>query len=288
MKSLELNDLPQYSNWVAELLSDASSKRLKNQQEIVREFGLEKWGALLSRWKDNPCGVDVVRSWAIPQESVLPCLIDGELMLMSAHESHDHYIHLIENTLLVNPSSHLVEIGCGYGAVLFDLARGGTIGYESITGLEYTRQGVELAQNLAKWHGLKVTIAQGDFNATGITNATIVPGSDIFTSFALHYVRNSVIALENILKLNPRRVLHFEPVFQHYRERSVLGLLQRRYLEINDYNSDLRQELERLQRAGVIEVIKEEPMIFGGNCLLPASLLVWRPITNGVVNIADE
>lgn len=277
MKPFELNDLPQYSSWVAELLNDNTNKRLKDQQQIIREFGLEKWGSLLGKWKASPCGVDTVRSWGIPPESINAALVDGQLMLMTAAESHDYYVGLIQQALRESPSRHLVEIGCGYGSVLFELIKRGNASYESVMGLEYTEQGVELAQNLANWHKYEVTIGQGDFNAANISNLEIMPDSDIFTSYAFHYVRDSALALSNIIKLNPRRVLHFEPIFQHYNEKTILGLLQKRYLEVNDYNSSLRQELMRLSNEGAIEIIKEVPMVFGANCLLPASLLIWRP-----------
>lgn len=277
MKPFELNDLPQYSSWVSELLNDKSNKRLKDQQQIIREFGLEKWGSLLGKWEASPCGVDTVRGWGVSPESVNAGLVDGRLMLMTAAESHEYYVGLIEHALRENSSQHLVEIGCGYGSVLFELIKRGNANYQSVMGLEYTEQGVELAQNLASWHKYDVTIGQGDFNATNISNLKIMPDSDVFTSYAFHYVRDSAQALSNIIKLNPRRVLHFEPIFQHYKEQTILGLLQRRYLEINDYNSSLRQELSRLVKEGTIELIREDPMVFGGNCLLPASLLIWRP-----------
>lgn len=277
MKPFELNDLPQYSGWISDLLSGRDCERLKDQQQIIREFGLEKWGSLLEKWRDHHCGVDVVRSWERSPESVQAGLLDGQLLLMTVSESLDYYASLVEHALLEDPSRQLVEIGCGYGSVLFELIKRGKINYESIIGLEYTEQGVELAQNLASWHNYVVTIGQGDFNAKNISDLEIMPGCDVVTSFAFHYVRDSALALNNIIKLDPHRVIHFEPIFQHYNEKTILGLLQKRYLEVNDYNSSLRQELKRLSSEGAIEIIRETPLVFGSNCLLPASLLIWRP-----------
>jgi len=284
MKPFELNDLPQYRSWVSELLSGKNNKRLKDQQQIVREFGIEKWGGLLAKWEANPCGVDMVRQWEISPEALQAGLVDGQLMLMTAAESLDCYVSLVERALLEDPSPHMIEIGCGYGSVLFELIKRGRLNYASVVGLEYTQQGVALAQHIAAWHSYDVTIGQGDFNATAISNIEIPPSSDIITSFSLSYVRDSALALSNIIKLNPRRVLHFEPVFQHYKEQTILGLLQRKYLEVNDYNPSIRQELARLESEGTIEMITEEPMIFGGNCLSPLSLLVWRPTTGGIAH----
>lgn len=280
MKTIELNELPQYSGWVTELLSDKSSKRVKDEPQILREFGQEKWGSLLAKWRGHPCGIDLVRQWESVPGTMQAGLVDGQLMLMTAAESFDCYVNQVERALLADPSAHLVEIGCGYGSVLFELIKRDRLNYGSVVGLEYTQQGVELAQHLAAWHKYDVTIGQGDFNKAAISTTETPHHSDVITSFSISYVRDSACALDNILKLNPRRVLHFEPVFQHYKEKTILGLLQRKYMEINDYNPNLRQELARLEEEGVIEMIKEEPMIFGGNCLSPLSLLVWRPTAN--------
>jgi len=277
MKSLELNNLPQYNKWISELLNDGGNKRVKDKQQIIREYGLEKWGYLLAKWKDTPCGVDVVRGWEVSPDRVLASLINNQLMLMTGAEAHSNYVDIIERELFENPSRSLVEIGCGYGSILFELLKRGNVNYDSVIGVEYTKQGVELAQKLAGWHKYKVTIGQGDYNADNISNLEILPDSDIITSYSFGYVHDSALALDNIINLNPRRVLHFEPIFQHYKEQSLLGLLQQRYMQINDYNSSLRTELMKLSSEGRIEIIKEVPLVFGANCLLPASVLIWHP-----------
>jgi len=277
MNPFEIDDLPKYSHWVSELLSDKNTRRLKNPQQIIREYGVEKWGSLLEKWKKNHCGVEVVRGWECSPLSKHAGLIDGRLMLMTTTEAHAYYVNLIEHALLEDPARHLVEIGCGYGSVLFGLVERGNIKYDSIMGIEFTEQGVELAQNLARWHKYEVTIGQGDFNSPGLSDLGILPDCDIITSFALPYARDAALILRHIIELKPRRVLHFEPIFQHYREHTVLGLLQKRYMEVNDYNSKIRQEVTKLLMEKKIEMIQESPLIFGINCLLPASLLIWRP-----------
>lgn len=278
MKPFELNDLPQYSRWIAELLSDQSNKRVKDEQQILREFGREKWGALLARWIDNPCGVDTVRSWGCSPERVHAGLVNAKLMLMTASESHSYYVNLIEQELLDDGARDLVEIGCGFGSILFELVARGRLNYDSTTGLEYTQQGIDLAKNLANWHQFDVRIGNGDFSKVGVSDLEIKPNSDILTSYSFHYVRDSALALANIAKLKPRRVIHFEPIFQHYNEQTVLGLFQQRYMKLNDYTVSHHHELMNLSSQGRVEIIKEVPLVFGSNCLLPASIIVWRPV----------
>ncbi len=277
MESIELNDLPRYNGWIAELLGGERQKRIKNPEQISREFGLEKWGALLSKWQEQPCGVDTVRHWECAPETRLAVWLDGKPALMSAAEAHEHYLNVIEDALLDSPADHLIEIGCGYGSILFGLLQRGRIRYDSVLGLEYTPQGEEMARCLANWHGYDATIGHGDFCMETITDQETLPGSDIFTSFSFHYLHDSRSALDNLIRLRPKRVIHFEPILQHYDEQTISGLLQRKYLEINDYNASLRTELGNLESAGKVEIIKESPLIFGKNFLLPASMVAWRP-----------
>jgi len=279
MRPIELNELPRYTSRVQELIGAASTKRPKNRQEITREFGLDKWGGLLAQWRANPCGVDGVRGLQTTSDAAQAGMIDGQLISMTPAESLESQVDAVERVLLVDPSRHLVEIGCGYGPILFELLRRDRVEYDSILGIEFTEQGVELARCLAKWHeyGNRLCFHQGDFTVARITDAVLPRQSDVLTSFALSYVSDMSQALLNIVRLEPRRVIHFEPVSQDFDDRTLLGMLQRRYVELNDYNAGLKEELARLEREGTIELLAEYPLIWGGNCLSPLSCLVWQP-----------
>ncbi len=274
---INLDDLPLHTPWVARLLASGESKKAKTEEQILREYSVDKWGALLNRWKDNPCDLDVVREWECSPDLMCACSVHQDLVLMRKKGAHETHVALIERVLADSPSRHLVEIGCGYGSVLLEIARRGHVQYDSISGIEYTAEGAVLAAGLAKRHGLTVNIGKGDFASPGISDLAIPPDADIFTSFSFAYVSDSRNALRNLIAVAPRRVLHFEPIFQHCPETTTLGLLQRRYMDLNDYNSTLLPELKQLEVDGEVELLHEEPVVFGGNCLLPASVVAWRP-----------
>lgn len=143
-------------------------------------------------------------------------------------------------------TKHLVEMGCGYGSVLFDLVSRGRLSFATVTGLEYTPQGVELAKKLASWHRYDISIGRGDYNDARIADIPIAKGCDIFSSYSLHYVRNVKDAIKNLIQLGPRRVVHFEPVYEHCQDDTLLGILQRRYMEVNDYNLSILEDLKAL------------------------------------------
>jgi 2-polyprenyl-3-methyl-5-hydroxy-6-metoxy-1,4-benzoquinol methylase len=277
MKKITVNELPQYSRWISELLNYKSEKKIKNEQQVQREYGLEKWGSFLKKWYEKPCDIEEVNKWSLSQDHLVPAWCEQGLTLMTPKEAHERYIQLLLREMRGAKSGDLVEIGCGYGAILLRLILDRGLSYKNFIGLEYTNQGIELATQLARWHGIKVEIGHGDFNGTTLTGVKIRPKSDILTSYSFSFSKNSEYTLRMILNLNPRTVFHFEPIFQHLKQDTTLGLLQRKYMQLNDYNTTHYDALQKLQSEGRIKIIKEEPLAFGPNCLLPASIIVWQP-----------
>ena len=54
--------------------------------------------------------------------------------------------------------------------------------------------------------------------------------------------------------------------------------MQRKYLELNDYNRNLLSILREAETKGVIKIVEEIPQIFGSNPFLPLSIIAWSPI----------
>ena len=79
----------------------------------------------------------------------------------------------------------------------------------------------------------------------------------------------------------PKAVVHVEPCYEHYPADSLLGMLRRRYVELNDYNRNLVSALRGLERAGELRVIAEQPALFGRNPLFPVSVIAWQPARTG-------
>ena len=53
--------------------------------------------------------------------------------------------------------------------------------------------------------------------------------------------------------------------------------MRRRYIEVNDYNTNLLTVLRDARDAGTIQILEERAAVFGANPLLPASVLTWAP-----------
>jgi hypothetical protein len=101
----------------------------------------------------------------------------------------------------------------------------------------------------------------------------------IYTSHAAQSVpRLSAAFVDGLSALSPSAVIHIEPCFEHTGGKTLLGLLRRRYIEMNDYNTNLITILHEQRERGTIDIVEERPAVFGSNPLLAASVIVWRPL----------
>lgn len=96
----------------------------------------------------------------------------------------------------------------------------------------------------------------------------------VFTRHAVEQVKSSAAILNALDKYRDRigAVVHFEPLFLP-EDSSVLGILRRRYLQYQGYNTDL---LSTIQGRRDIELLHRRNSVIGRNPLLPLSVLAWR------------
>jgi len=282
MASLTLNDLPRFSPWPARLLGlEPWTRRLKTPVEVTREFEHEKWGPLLEnvRAAKTPATLQEVNEWMLNDAPPSLCSINERLELISAMDAYRRYLEMVKCALDQHgPASALVELGAGYGAVLLGLAQMEPYTRMRIMAGEFSAAGVELLRRLAAAQGIAIAADHCDLASPGITALTIPPDSIIFTSYAAHYSPKLPAAfVERLSALQPRAVVHFEPCYEHCERDTLIGLMRRRYIEVNDYNTNLITLLREHHERGLIKIIEERPAGFGSNPLLPASVLAWAP-----------
>lgn len=278
-----LDDLPSYSPWPARLLgAEVWQQRVKTPESVLHEYDVDKWGTLLARMEqsDERVTVEDVDQWClgIPE----PALVwaHGRFKPMSHLAAHRIYMELVSEVLQhMLPASAVVELGCGYGSVVLKLARNTAFNGVPFFAAEYANSGIAIARKLAATERLSVEVGHCDFAATPLTGMALPPGAVVFTSFATPCVpvlRDSFV--ESLLALQPKAVVHFEPCYEHCDTTTLFGLLQRRYLEVNDYNRNLLTLLRQHEERGRIALVREEKTVFGSNPLLSASVLVWQSV----------
>lgn len=277
-----INDLPLYSPWPARLLGiEPWQQRSKTPENVLREYELEKWGRILAhiRQADMPvtlADIDELEFGAVPS---LLAWIREEFRPMSYAEAHNMYMDIVEAVLREYvPAAGVAELGCGYGTVILKLARSAEFAGVPFFAAEYTQSGQEVTQYLAGADGTHVEVGQCDFAAVPVTGLDLPPDTLIFTSFATPCVPMLPESfVESLLALRPKAVVHFEPCYEHC-DDTLFGLLRRRYIEVNDYNRNLLTLLRAFEADNKITIEREEPVVFGSNPLLSASVIAWRPL----------
>lgn len=275
-----LNDLPQFSPWPARLLGlEPWAQKTKTPGEVAREYEVEKWGPLLDRMtrSETPFSLEQVDDWA--REGARPslCSLDKKFELLSAADAHARYLDLVEEVLKgYGPISTLVELGAGYGSIVLALAQRPAFSGARVFAAEYTAAGEEMLRRIGVAANLDLTVGHCDFASNGVVDLEIPPHAVVFTSYATPYVRKLDLAfVDSIRRFDPAIVVHFEPCYEHCDTDTTLGLLRRRYFEVNDYNTNLATVLHAAEEARSINILEERRAVFGANPLLPASVIAW-------------
>ena len=279
-KEYSVNDLPLFSSWPARLLGlESWEKKIKTPQEVTREFEYETWGPLLETVKktDKFLRVEDVDEMVFHDTQVFLCSVGNHLTMLNYQDAQKKYLNLFEKILKKYlPASALIELGAGYGSVLIPLARGKSFSNVPVYAGEYTASGIELIQMLSKREKKQIITGHCDFNLPGFLDFEIPPGGIIFTSFSAHYLpKVTEKFVDSFLSLNPKVIINVEPCYDHFTGDTLIDLMRRRYIEVNDYNRNLVTLLKDCEREGKIKILEELPLLFGTNPLLPASILVW-------------
>ena len=276
-----LNDLPKYSDWAKYILGikQLEKKIEKTANEVIREFEFERWGKLFSLLKDNPDLTLREIDGLICGEEEVPFYENGEFQLLPALSGHTITYNWITSILKqhCNDVSGLVELGAGYGAIILKLAKLHPFNKLPLFAAEYTDSGCELIKMLAEKEAVKIKVGYCDFREKLLQGFDIPEGSVIYTCYATHYVPVFPDDFPDyFIKSNPKMVIHFEPIYEHCREDTLLDLMCRRYIELNDYNTNLVTVLHKQQKQGKIKILEERKNVMGYN-FLPVSLIRWKP-----------
>ena len=281
-----IDDLPKYSGWPARLLGlERWDERQKTREEILREYEAEKWAPLLARFRDtraagSSVGLDAVDDWfGASSENETLVTSEDEWVLMTLTQARHHYLELIASALLRHGKPDtLVELGAGYGGTLLHLLRKPELRGTRAIGLDVCPSGVALMAEIAKAEGQAVEPGACDLASPHVTAYAIPEGSVIYTSYATSCVPELGSAfVERLASLQPALVVQVEPFFEHADASSLIGLLRRRYIELNGYDRGFLTVLRGEAARGRIEVVDERPNVFGVNPLFAASIVVWRP-----------
>lgn len=282
LRKLSMNELASWSPWPARLLSlDPFKISHKTPEEVIREFGHDKWGALLKIFADKKSfTLADVEAKEQDVDELIPCFErDLGFYLALAKEASVQQIDLYRDTLSphVGGASCLVELGAGYGSKLFALSDIAPLNELPLYAAEYTQSGCDLIKLIARRVNKLVQIGRCDFNRLGLIGLEIPENAIIFTSYSVHYVpelREQFV--DCIFKFKPKVVVHFEPCYEYFDNQTLHGLMCKRYMELNGYTKNIASGIEE----GCLKIgakFQAERNVFGSNPFLPLSIIQWTP-----------
>lgn len=281
MRRISLDDLPTVSAWPAVLLGlEPFEPRVKSRAEVLREYEQDKWGPLRAaidggggRWTVH----DADRAFIGDGETVLS--VGSELQTDTSLLAHAACVDRIANFIgEFLPTAAVAELGAGYGSVLLNLSHRPAFRAVRLLAGEFTTSGIACMDALAAAEGRPVETGHCDFTQERLTELAIPPNAIIYTCMAAPCVPVlSPSFVAGLARYKPSVVLHFEPCIEHC-DGSLLGLLRRRYIELNGYNRNLMTLLRAEADAGRIRILREERAFFGENCFLPCSFVAWEPV----------
>lgn len=279
-RRIEIDDLPRWSDWPARLLGLAAFEvPRRDQAKIDDEYGKVKWQACLDAWKRSGGTLDAdqlrEKHYLLDPAELRPGVYKGELVAAPAAQIMRWYDELLYEWMAgaVADCRTIVELGCGFGHVLWSLRR--RFPGKAYRGGEFTASAVELADGLYAAHP-DISVERVDFYDS---RYAVIEKADgpvvVLTSQAQEQIPDSRSTLDTLARYKDKisAVFHIEPAYDLQPTDTLLGQMRRRYLEINDYNRNLFGEI---QRRPDIVVRRMERDVIGWNPFNSLALVHWE------------
>lgn len=279
-------------------VSAPPAKVSRDRDWIEREFGREKWRAVLDRVRGLREAGETSLARAVAtlnaDESEAAGLDSAEIVLagkriaVPARFAYAGFYALVRAVLLercetIRPDL-VVELGAGWGRNLFDLWLGGGPRPARYAATEFTGAGRETAALLAGLEpDLRMEVHPFDYYAADAMRLEAGRRVLVFTVFSVDQIpRLPPQVIERVLHLGAEvRGVHLEPF--GWQCRDELGRSDRTgsssdYAERHDYNRDFWPVMRQLEQRGSIAIERVEPELYGANPDNAASLLCWRKV----------
>jgi hypothetical protein len=278
-RPLDLNELPSWSPWPSRLLGLSNFEAVtRDLEKIDQEYSQDKWQNCLNAYEASggaKNAEDLRRIfYDLNSDKERAAILEGKLCVATNAEVMALYDKLLINAMgaSIGRSDTVVELGSAFGHILWML-RSHFLG-KQFRGGDYADSAIALAAKLYK-STPDIAVSKFDFYAP---RYEVIENSHgrltIVTSQALEQVPRSAGVIDSLSQYKNRidRVFHLEPAYVLYDDNTLLGLLRRKYIEINDYNRDL---LTSLKSRSDVKIHRIEPHAVGWNPFNSLALIEW-------------
>jgi hypothetical protein len=281
-QEISVDDLPIHTPWPHRILGlEDFQRKPRDSQENKREYDSEKWKNALDEYLSHPERPNFSQflQKELAKEKDHPVFWQKKLIMMSSEDSFGLQVELIAQAVeKYLPAPALVELGAGTGRVLFSLAKRFQSNAGQLIAAEFSENGRHLIKEISLASSIDVEVLHCDFTEDQFVKK-LPEGAVLLTSMStvcIPQLRKQFI--DSIIAFKPKIVIHFEPIYEHCSDGSLLSLMQRRYIDINHYNNNLLEIIKNAELDGRIKILNEVPAILGTNPFLVASLIEWAPI----------
>lgn len=271
-------NFPKYSGWPSILLGiDEFSPRKKNKSEIIREYEHEKWGVLLKDFQQG--GYTDFRSVKKGYfgSQISPTLWQNNYYLTNGENYSRLQAKLLAEIIKMYPSNDIIELGCGYGSMLFDIIDFHHGDNKTFWGGELTNSGQQLIREFAKTVSSTVHSFHCDFLGDQLTEIDLPENAVIFTALALGELSDlNYDIIDKLCKLKPLVVINLESFYPE-KGNTLTDMMIQKYIRLNDYSQKLDLIIQRAVREDIVHLHQQHKQLMGLNPLHPASLTIWSP-----------
>lgn len=256
-------------------------KLKKNQKKVFIEFNNQKWKKLLDSFSKEKEIKKIDENFF--NKKIL-IYYKNKYNLIKFSRSKDIqakiYYDYIKN--FFNKERSVVEIGSGYGSIIFRLMKMKKIKNCFFYSLDNSINAIKIVKKIKRNNNIKNLKAEFCDLYKGKSKAKIPKNAIIYTSYCLHYGKKiSNKFIEYILKLKPSLVFHFEPIYELYKnDKTKSSKLIKNYFKFNDYSRNLLSMIKKYEKKRKIRIIKIKKNLISPNIFLPISLIIWRPTNN--------
>ena len=279
LRLLDLDELPRWSPWPARLLGlEPFVRPTRDLGKIEEEYDRGKWRQSLVAYRESGQTLDPMqlRLTLFGADTGAPraAVWHGALCVASNEQLLSRHADALANAMAdaIGRSATVVELGCGFGALLWHLAQ--RYPGRRYLGGEYAESAITLARELyAKTPELSVEKFNFYDPDYAILEAAAAPVT-VFTSQAIEQLPSAAHVLDVLARHRDKitAVVHLEPAYELCGD-TLLGLMRRRYIELNDYNRDLIGELRRRPD---VRMVGLEADLIGWNPFNSLALIHWE------------
>lgn len=260
---------------------DAAHKVLKRRSRdrdlVEQDYDAGDWKReqAAAAWLLNPTLNDFAERAHLHRDMCVT--VEGRLHTMPARSYYRYRRHRLASIMeeFASDAPHLVELGSGTGAIVFELAA--TLPEKSFLGLELSQRGIAVARTIADHYGL----GRAEFDRIDLLDPSSpgyqrLEGQTVYSHYCLEQLpRETESIFRNIVAAGAKRAILIEPSFELLGKGSLRDLATWSYVLRQDYQRSIVQSAQKLEAEGLIRIVETSRLDFVSSHRHFGTLLVF-------------